>query len=80
MCVCVCMCGHCAPAALGVEGEDALVVPPDQQQRRDVPGQRLQPAHVEGAGHGALPGQGHAPVDMSVTVCTALSQYIFFYI
>lgn len=45
---------------LRVEGEDALVVSSDQQQRRQIFGQRLQPAHVEGAGHRPLPGQRHA--------------------
>lgn len=46
---------------LGVEGEDALVVSSDQQQRGESSGQRFQPAHVEGAGHRALPRQRHAP-------------------
>lgn len=33
-----------------------------QQDGRQVLGQHLQPGHVEGAGHGPLPGQRQAPV------------------
>lgn len=48
---------------LRVEGEDALVVSSNQQQGREVFGQGVQPAHVEGARHCSLPGQRHAPAD-----------------
>lgn len=46
---------------LGVEGEDALVVAPHQENGGQLFRQRVQPAHVEGTGHGAFPGQGHTP-------------------
>ncbi|TRY64815.1 hypothetical protein DNTS_004415, partial [Danionella cerebrum] len=42
-----------------VEGEDTLVVSSDQKHRREVLGQRVQPGHIESAGHRPLPGQRH---------------------
>lgn len=47
--------------ALGVEGENTLMVAPHQENGWQLFGQCVQPAHVEGTGHGALPGQRHAP-------------------
>lgn len=42
---------------LRVKGEDTLVVATHQEDGRQVLRQRLQPGHVQGAGHRALPGQ-----------------------
>lgn len=72
--VCTCAC------VLGVEGEDTLVVPSDQQQRRDVSGQGFQPAHVEGARHRAFPGQGQTPADGQVSgrVIARITQFVDF--
>lgn len=41
---------------LGVEGEHARLVAPDQEERRHVLGERLQPGHVHGSRAGAFAG------------------------
>lgn len=46
---------------LGVEGEDALMVAAHKQDGGQIPGQDLQPGHVQSAGHGTLPGQRQTP-------------------
>lgn len=38
------------------------MVSTNQENRREVLGQSVQPGHVQGTGHGSFPGQGHAPV------------------
>lgn len=47
---------------LRVEREDTLMVTANQQDRREVLGQSVQPGHVQGTGHCPFPGQGHTPV------------------
>lgn len=55
-------CGSAVGAgALRVEGEDTLMVAPHQENGWQLFGECIQPAHVEGTGHSAFPGQRHTP-------------------
>lgn len=47
---------------LRVECEDALVVATNQENRREVLGQGVQPGHVQSTGHCSFSGQGHTPI------------------
>lgn len=58
----VCFTGSVIINRLRVECEDALMVTTNQENRREVLGQSVQPGHVQGTGHCSFSGQGHTPI------------------